>query len=120
VFDGALQACAELIYCISGPCKPAWRWRSVRRGHASPFDASEDFDRALQTCLTLAKCSTGPCKPAWSWRRLRRGHASLHDAGEDFDEAMQACAELIYCISRPHLIGAKAFVFPLPGYICRR
>jgi len=85
---------------------PVWRWRRLRRGHASLLEAGEVFDRAMQACLTLAKCSTGPCKPARSWFTVNRGHASLRGADILYIEATS--------------IGAKAFVFPSPGYICRR
>ena len=104
-FDGALQACLTLANTSTGPCKPAWSWRTLRRGPASLLGAGEDFDEALQACLTLANTSTRPCKPAWGWRTLRRGPASLFGAGEHFDEALQACLELIYGKSNPNFLA---------------
>jgi len=35
VFDGALQACFGLAKTSTRPRKSAWRWRRLRRGHAS-------------------------------------------------------------------------------------
>ena len=59
-FDRALQACLTLANTSTGPCKPAWSWRTLRRGPASLLDAGEHFDEALQACLTLIYGKSSP------------------------------------------------------------
>jgi len=101
-----MQACLTLAKCSTGPCKPAWGWFTVYRGHASLRGADLLYIEAMQACAELIYCISGPCKPARSWFTVNRGHASLRGADLLYIEATS--------------IGAKAFVFPSPGYICRR
>jgi len=72
-----MQACAELIYGKSGPCKPARSWYTVYRGHASLRGADLLYIGAMQACAELIYCISKPCKPAWSWYTVYRGPKNL-------------------------------------------
>jgi len=72
-----MHACAELIYCISRPCKPARSWYTVYRGHASLRGADLLYIGAMQACAGLIYCISRPCKPARGWYTVYRGSKNL-------------------------------------------